>query len=68
MLGGIAFFSHQVGSFMGVWMGGAFYDRFGNYDLMWILSIVLSVLAVLANWPIVERAISRDRTPAIAIS
>ncbi len=68
MLGGIAFFSHQVGSFMGVWMGGAFYDRFGNYDLMWILSIILSVLAVLANWPIVERSIHRGRTPAIAIN
>ncbi|QPT39808.1 Arabinose efflux permease [Oligella ureolytica] len=66
MLGGIAFFSHQVGSFLGVWMGGAFYDRFGNYDLMWILSILLSVMAALANWPIVERPIKRDKAPVLA--
>ncbi|CAM5186909.1 MFS transporter [Oligella ureolytica] len=68
MLGGIAFFSHQVGSFLGVWMGGAFYDRFGNYDLMWILSIILGVLAALANWPIVERAISREKAPLLAVN
>lgn len=59
MLGGLAFFSHQVGSFLGVWLGGMFYDRFGNYDLMWLLAIALSVLATLANWPIKERAIDR---------
>ena len=66
MLGGIAFFSHQVGSFLGVWMGGAFYDRFGNYDLMWMLAIALSVFATLANWPIVERAIERRNGPLLA--
>ena len=66
MLGGIAFFSHQVGSFLGVWLGGAFYDRFGSYDLMWTLSIVLGVLAALANWPIIERAISREKAPTLA--
>ena len=66
MLGGIAFFSHQVGSFLGVWMGGAFYDRFGNYDLMWMLAIALSVFATLANWPIVERAIERRKGPLLA--
>lgn len=59
MLGGIAFFSHQIGSFLGVWMGGAFYDRFGNYDSMWLLSIALGVFAAIANWPIVERSIDR---------
>lgn len=68
MLGGIAFFSHQVGSFLGVWMGGVFYDKFGNYDLMWILSIILGVLAALVNWPIVERAISREKAPVLAIN
>ncbi|MDK7178687.1 MFS transporter, partial [Micrococcus luteus] len=64
MLGGLAFFSHQVGSFLGVWLGGMFYDRFGNYDLMWMLAIVLSVFATLANWPIQERAISRQQGAA----
>lgn len=64
MLGGLAFFSHQVGSFLGVWLGGIFYDRFGNYDLMWMLAIVLSVFATLANWPIQERAIARQQGAA----
>ena len=64
MLGGLAFFSHQVGSFLGVWLGGMFYDRFGNYDLMWTLAIVLSVFATLANWPIQERAIARQQGAA----
>ncbi|PMC18841.1 Inner membrane protein yhjX [Oligella urethralis] len=64
MLGGLAFFSHQVGSFLGVWLGGIFYDRFGNYDLMWTLAIVLSVFATLANWPIQERAIARQQGAA----
>lgn len=61
MLGGIAFFSHQVGSFLGVWLGGLFYDEFGNYDLMWLLAIALSIFATLANWPIIERAIERQQ-------
>ena len=64
MLGGLAFFSHQVGSFLGVWLGGIFYDRFGNYDLMWTLAIVLSVFATLANWPTQERAIARQQGAA----
>ncbi|MDO5666308.1 MAG: MFS transporter [Alcaligenaceae bacterium] len=65
MLGGIAFFSHQVGSFLGVWLGGVFYDKFGNYDLMWLLAIAMSVFATLANWPIIERAIERRQTPVL---
>jgi len=59
MLSGFAFFSHQIGSFLGAWLGGRFYDMTGSYDLMWYLSIALAVLAGLINLPIDERAIRR---------
>jgi predicted MFS family arabinose efflux permease len=59
MLFGIAFFSHQVGSFLGIWLGGKIYDATGNYDLMWFSSIVAGLLAALAHWPIKERAVAR---------
>ena len=59
MLSGFAFFSHQIGSFLGAWLGGRFYDMTGSYDLMWYLSIALAVLAGLINIPIDEREIKR---------
>jgi predicted MFS family arabinose efflux permease len=59
MLSGFAFFSHQIGSFLGAWLGGKVYDTTGNYDIVWYLSIVLAVLAGLINLPIDERAIKR---------
>ncbi len=59
MLGGFVFFSHQVGSFMGVWLGGYLYDRTGSYDIVWYLAIALGVLAGLINLPIKETAIQR---------
>ncbi len=59
MLSGFVFFSHQVGSFMGVWLGGYMYDRTGSYDLVWYLAIGLGVLAALLNLPIREAAIAR---------
>jgi predicted MFS family arabinose efflux permease len=59
MLSGVAFLSHQVGSFAGVWLGGWLYDRLGNYNLVWWISIALGVLAGFANLPIRERAIVR---------
>ncbi len=52
MLGGIAFFSHQVGSFMGVWLGGFLYDRTGSYDIVWYISIALGVVAAILNLPV----------------
>ena len=52
MLGGFVFFSHQIGSFLGVWLGGALYDRTGSYDLVWLISIALGVFAALVNWPV----------------
>jgi predicted MFS family arabinose efflux permease len=59
MLGGFVFFSHQVGSFLGVWLGGLLYDRTGSYDLVWYLTLVLGVLAALLNLPIKEAPVLR---------
>jgi MFS family permease len=56
---GIVFLAHQVGSFLGGWMGGVVFDRTGNYDLMWIISILLGVVAGLANLPIGDRPVPR---------
>jgi MFS family permease len=62
MLGGFVFFSHQIGSFLGVWLGGKLYDIYGSYDVVWYLAIALSVFATLMNLPINENAIDRKRT------
>jgi predicted MFS family arabinose efflux permease len=59
MLFGIVFFSHQVGSFLGVWLGGYFYDLTGSYDVVWWGGVVLGVLAALVHWPIREQAVAR---------
>jgi hypothetical protein len=54
MLGGFVFLSHQVGSFMGVWLGGKLYDMTGSYSVVWWLAVALSVMAALANLPVRE--------------
>ncbi len=59
MLGGFVFFSHQIGSFMGVWLGGLLYDQTGSYDIVWYISIALGVFAALINLPVRESAIVR---------
>jgi len=59
MLGGFVFFSHQVGSFLGVWLGGYLYDRTGSYDIVWYIAIALGVFAALVNLPVKEGAIPR---------
>jgi len=59
MLGGFVFLSHQVGSFLGVWLGGKLYDATGSYDVVWWLSIALGVMAMLANLPVRETPIQR---------
>lgn len=56
MLSGAVFFSHQLGSFLGVWLGGKLYDLNGNYNIVWGIAIALGVLAALANLPIREQA------------
>jgi MFS family permease len=64
MLSGFIFFSHQIGSFLGVWMGGYLYDRTGSYDIVWYLTIALGIFAGLVNLPVRETPIVR--TPASA--
>jgi predicted MFS family arabinose efflux permease len=64
MLGGFVFFSHQIGSFLGVWLGGRLYDRLGSYDLVWWLAVALGVFAAIVNLPVRETAIARPRPAA----
>jgi len=59
MLFGFVFFSHQLGSFMGAWLGGYIYDRTGSYDLVWWISVALGLIAALLHWPIEERPVAR---------
>ncbi|WP_054021480.1 MFS transporter [Piscinibacter sakaiensis] len=66
MLGGFVFLSHQVGSFLGVWLGGRLYDATGSYDVVWWISVALGVFAALANLPVREGAIARPAVPARA--
>lgn len=61
---GIVFFSHQLGSFIGVWLGGWFYDTLGTYDPVWYAGIVLGVLAGMVHLPIDERPLTRLRAAA----
>jgi MFS family permease len=59
MLFGFAFFSHQVGGFLGVWLGGVVYDYVGSYNPVWYLSIFFGVMSAIINLPIVEEPVSR---------
>jgi len=63
MLGGFVFFSHQIGSFMGVWLGGLLYDRTGSYDIVWYIAIALGVFAAIVNLPVREAPIARGALP-----
>ena len=65
MLYGFAFFSHQVGGFLGVLVGGALRDQLGSYDLLWWGSIALGIASGIINLPIVEKTVP-VRVPAIA--
>jgi MFS family permease len=58
-LAGFAFFSHQVGGFLGVWLGGIVFDRTGSYNAVWWLAILFGVLSGLINLPIVEKPVAR---------
>ena len=65
MLAGFVFLSHQIGSFLGVWLGGRLYDTTGSYDVVWWLAVALGVFAALVNLPVRETAIARPQpTPA----
>ena len=63
MLFGFAFFSHQVGGFLGVWLGGIVFEKSGSYTPIWWLSVLFGVLSALINLPIVEKPVAR---PAVA--
>ena len=60
MLAGAVFFSHQLGSFIGVWLGGYLFDLRGSYDMVWGIAIGLGVFAALANLPVDERPLARS--------
>jgi MFS family permease len=64
MLGGFVFLFHQVGAFLGGWLGGVLYDRRGSYDVVWMISIALSVFATAINLPIREEPVARLRPAA----
>jgi MFS family permease len=59
MLAGLAFFNHQLGGFLGVWLGGIVFERTGSYDAIWWLSILFGVLSAVINLPIVEKPVMR---------
>lgn len=59
LLGGIVFFSHQIGSFLGVAMGGYLRDVYGSYDVVWWMGVALGVFAAIVHWPIKETAVER---------
>jgi MFS family permease len=59
MLSGAAFFSHQVGGFLGVWLGGELFTRTGSYDMVWWLAVLFGVLSAVINLPIVEKPVAR---------
>lgn len=63
---GFVFFSHQIGSFLGVWLGGRIYDQTGSYDLVWWISIALGVFAALVHLPIKDAPAPRLQEPVPA--
>lgn len=59
---GFVFFGHQLGSFLGVWLGGIVFEATRSYDLIWLVAMVLGVLSAVLHWPIDDREITRART------
>ena len=64
MLSGFVFFSHQIGSFLGIWLGGRLYDTTGSYQSVWYLAIALGVFAGLVNLPVKETPVHRQAATA----
>ncbi len=62
LLGGVAFLAHQIGSFLGGWLGGVVFDRLGRYDVAWGLTIGLSLIAAIVNWPVKEAPVQARAT------
>lgn len=67
MLGGIVFLFHQLGAFLGGWLGGVVYDHTGSYDMIWHVSIALSLMAAALNWPVRERPVARLQIQPVAL-
>ncbi len=61
---GFVFFSHQVGGFLGAWLGGVLYERTGSYDVVWWLAVLLGLLSAVINLPIVEKPVLRTASAA----
>ena len=59
---GIVFFSHQIGSFLGVWLAGRMYDATGSYDVIWVAAILLSLASSLIHLPIADKPMQRLET------
>lgn len=59
LLGGLVFFTHQLGSFLGVWLGGYLFDVYGSFDPVWWMGVALGLFAAAVHWPIKERAVER---------
>jgi MFS family permease len=66
LLGGLVFLSHQIGSFLGIWLGGYLFDRYGTYDPVWWIGVALGLFAAVVHWPIQERAVERGVLQAAA--
>jgi predicted MFS family arabinose efflux permease len=64
MLYGVVFFSHQVGSFLGAWLGGRVFDATGSYDPIWWASVALGIAAALLHAPIADKPLARAPAPA----
>ena len=66
LLGGLVFFSHQIGSFIGVFYGGYLRETTGSYDVVWWLGVALGLFAAVVHWPIREEGIKRAPAPTNA--
>ena len=62
---GIVFFSHQLGGFLGVWLGGLFYDQFGNYDLVWWVGIGVGAFSAIIHLPVREKPMVMNVAPQL---
>ena len=56
---GFVFVGHQLGGFLGMWLGGAVFDATRSYDVMWLLSVLVGLAAAALHWPIDDRAVAR---------
>ena len=63
---GFVFFSHQIGSFLGIWLGGKLYDQTGSYDVIWWLAIALGIFAAIVHWPIKDAPYQTVKQPETA--